>query len=262
MTALWSDKVALVTGAGRGIGRAIALGLAEEGAHVVLLARTQCELDEVAATVRARGGHAMVARADVGDRAELAEAAKRVLDELGRVDILINNAAVVWPLGPTVRVDPAEWAAAMAINVVGPVSLTAALLPAMLDQSWGRIVNVSSGIAVYPAAMIGGNAYAAAKAALEAHTLNLAAELAGTGVTVNGFRPGTVDTAMQGWIRSQSPDRIGVALHAQFTRSHDEGWLIAPEASARAMLGRLAGDATGEIWTVPVSAHPTEGGTA
>jgi NAD(P)-dependent dehydrogenase (short-subunit alcohol dehydrogenase family) len=68
----------------------------------------------------------------------------------------------------------------MAINIVGPVSLTAALLPAMLDQSWGRIVNVSSGIAVYPAAMIGGNAYAAAKAALEAHTLNLAAELAGT----------------------------------------------------------------------------------
>jgi NAD(P)-dependent dehydrogenase (short-subunit alcohol dehydrogenase family) len=66
-------------------------------------------------------------------RAELAEAAKRVLDELGPVDILVNNAAAVWPLGPTVRVDPAEWAAAMAINVVGPVSLTAALLPAMLD---------------------------------------------------------------------------------------------------------------------------------
>src|SRR5258708_26964441 len=120
MTPLRNDKVVLVTGAGRGIGRAIALGLAEEGAHVVLLARTQGELDEVAATVRARGGHAMVARADVGDRAELAEAAKRVLHELGPVDILINNAAVVWPLGPTVRVDPAEWAAAMANNVVGP----------------------------------------------------------------------------------------------------------------------------------------------
>ena len=97
----------------------------------------------------------------------------------------------------------------MAINVVGPVSLTAALVPAMLDQSWGRIVNVSSGIAVHPAAMIGGNAYAAAKAALEAHTLNLAAELAGTGVTVNGFRPGTVDTGRQaGSVASlPGPDR-------------------------------------------------------
>jgi hypothetical protein len=81
-------------------------------------------------------------------------------------------------------------------------------------------------------------------------------------LTVTPLPAGTVDTAMQGWIRSQSPDRIGVALHAQFTRSHDEGSLITPEASARAMLSRLTGDATGEIWTVPVSAHPTEGGTA
>jgi NAD(P)-dependent dehydrogenase (short-subunit alcohol dehydrogenase family) len=83
----------------------------------------------------------------------------------------------------------------------------------MLGQEWGRVVNVSSGIAAHPESMIGANAYAAGKAALEAHTVNLATELAGTGVTVNAFRPGPVDTAMQAWIRSQDRARIGAALH-------------------------------------------------
>ena len=86
----------------------------------------------------------------------------------------------------------------------------------MRERGWGRIVNVSSGIAAHPETMIGGNSYATTKAALEAHTVNLAAELAGTGVTVNIYRPGIVDTAMQTWIRSQDPARIGEQLHARF----------------------------------------------
>ncbi|MGA2307295.1 MAG: SDR family oxidoreductase [Acidimicrobiales bacterium] len=245
----WKDRVALVTGAGRGIGRAIALGLAADGARVALLARSQGELDEVAKSVHDQGGLALVVRADVGDPDQAERAAAHTLAELGTVDILVNNAAVVWPLAPTTTVDPAEWAAAIAINVVGPFILTSALLPAMIDHGWGRIVNVSSAIAARPAFMIGGNAYATSKAALEAHTLNLSAELTGTGVTVNVFRPGSVDTAMQGWIRSQSPDRIGLALHQSFTRSYEEGSLLTPEQSARSLLAHLASDATGEIWT-------------
>jgi 3-oxoacyl-[acyl-carrier protein] reductase len=127
----------------------------------------------------------------------------------------------------------------------------------MLDAGWGRVVNVSSGIVASPAGMVRGNAYAATKAALEAHTVNLAAELAGIGVTVNAYRPDGVDTAMQAWIRQQDPGRIGTGLHERFTRNYAEGTLITPEHSAGVLLARLAGDDTGTVWdvsTAPVGA--------
>jgi NAD(P)-dependent dehydrogenase (short-subunit alcohol dehydrogenase family) len=120
----------------------------------------------------------------------------------------------------------------------------------MLDARWGRVVNISSGIAAYPAGMVRGNAYATTKAALEAHTVNLAAELRGTGVTVNAYRPGGVDTAMQAWIRSQDPGRIGAGLHERFNKNFADGALITPEHSAAALLSHLAGDDTGAIWDV------------
>ncbi len=173
----------------------------------------------------------------------------RITAEMGRVSILISNAAVVWPLGPTVTVTLAEWQAAFAVNVGAVVQLSTALLPPMLEQG-GRIVNVSGGIAAHPAGMIGGNAYATTKAALEAHTINLAAELAGSGVTVNVYRPGSVDTAMQAWIRAQSPEKIGAPLHERFARSYEEGSLITAGQSARSLMDHLASDATGEIWNV------------
>ncbi|HEY0937880.1 MAG TPA: SDR family oxidoreductase [Trebonia sp.] len=128
--------------------------------------------------------------------------------------------------------------------------------PGMLDAGWGRVVNISSAIVAHPAAMIRGNAYAATKAALEAHTVNLAAELAGTGVTVNVYRPGGVDTAMQAWIRGQDPERIG-SLRERFSQNFAAGALITPERSAAGLLAYLAGDDTGAIWdvsTAPVGA--------
>jgi NAD(P)-dependent dehydrogenase (short-subunit alcohol dehydrogenase family) len=100
---------------------------------------------------------------------ELVETAQRVRGELGTVGILVSNAGVVWPLGPSVSAGPDEWAAAIAVNTVAVANLTLALLPATPGQKWGRIVKVSSGIAASPASMIGGKAYATGKAALEAH---------------------------------------------------------------------------------------------
>jgi 3-oxoacyl-[acyl-carrier protein] reductase len=257
MTTSLKGRTALVTGAGRGIGRAVALELAKAGVGVALVARSQDELDDSAASVRELGGTAVVIKADVADPDQLARCAARARDELGAVDILVNNAAVVWPLGPSSKVDPADWAAAIGINVVAVASLTFALLPAMIEHNWGRIVNVSSGVVARPASMVGGNAYVTGKAALEAHTVNLAAELAGSGVTVNAFRPGAVDTAMQAWIRGQDPDRIGVGLHQRFSRSYAEGSLITPERSARSLLDRLPGEETGQIWDVADSVSPS-----
>jgi NAD(P)-dependent dehydrogenase (short-subunit alcohol dehydrogenase family) len=120
----------------------------------------------------------------------------------------------------------------------------------MAKAGWGRIVNVSSSVVGHPGSMIGGNTYAATKAALEAHSRNLAAELDGTGVTVNVSRPGGVDTAMQGWIRSQDPQRIGAGLHNRFLSRYDSGGLITPQESANALLSHLLGedgDRTGAI---------------
>jgi len=248
MTAPFDGRVALITGAGRGIGRAVALQLAEGGARVALVARSIDQLEETAATLRGEGGVALVLPADLADPDAVAEAAATAAKELGPVDVLVNNAAVVQPAGPTVSTSLTAWSSAFAVNVQAPIRLTLALLPAMLEQGWGRIVNVSSGIVDHPGAMVGLNAYAATKAALEAHTRNLAAEVAGRGVTVNVYRPGSVDTAMQGWFRAQPPDEIGAALHQHFQASYEQGALITPAQSAQALLTRLAGEATGEIW--------------
>jgi NAD(P)-dependent dehydrogenase (short-subunit alcohol dehydrogenase family) len=255
VTADFAGKTALITGSGRGIGRATALGLADAGARVILLARTAGQLEETRVLLRERGvpaGQISVVPADLSDEEDRGRAAVAVL-AAGRVDILVNNAATVEPLGPTIAIPAGELRLAFEVNVVAPAALAAAVLPGMLDAGWGRVVNVSSAIAAYPAGMVGGNAYATTKAALEAHTVNLAAELRGTGVTVNAYRPGGVDTAMQAWIRGQDPGRIGAGLHERFNKNFADGVLITPEHSAAALLAHLAGDDTGAIWDVSVA---------
>jgi 3-oxoacyl-[acyl-carrier protein] reductase len=220
MSTSLEGKPALVTGAGRGIGRAIVMGLASAGGTAALVARSA---------------------------GELAETAQGVRGELGTVDILVSNAGVVWPLG--LSAGPDEWAAAIAVNVVAVANLPLAVLPAMLSQKWGRIVNVSSGVVASPAPVIGGNAYVTGKAALEVHPQSRRGT-GGSGVTVNAFRPGPPGTPVQAWIRGQDPARIGTALHDRFSRSYEAGILVTPEHSARSLLARLDSDATGQTWDV------------
>ena len=259
MTSDLAGKTALITGAGRGIGRAIALGLGEAGARVALLARTTAQLEETRALLLGQGvpeRQIRVVPAELADEDQRDHAMATVLAG-GGVDILVNNAATVEPLGPTATIAATDLRLAYEINVIAPAALTAAVLPGMLAAGWGRVVNISSGIVASPAGMVRGNAYAATKSALEAHTVNLAAELRGTGVTVNAYRPGGVDTAMQAWIREQDPERIGAGLHERFNKNFAEGALITPEHSASVLLALLSGDDSGAIWdvsTVPARA--------
>ncbi len=240
-------RVAVVTGAGRGLGRATALALANEGAKVALVARSSLELAEAASDVRAVGGCALEIQADVGAPDVAALVCRRVASELGPVDILVNNAAVVWPLESTVRLDPEDWIAALQINLVGVLRLTRAVLPDMVERGWGRIVNVSSGVVDFPGDMVSANAYVTSKSALEGHTLNLAAELAGTGVTVNVLRPGMVNTSMQAWIREQPIDRVGAALHDWFIQMQESGMLVEPDEPARMIAELVVSQANGDV---------------
>jgi NAD(P)-dependent dehydrogenase (short-subunit alcohol dehydrogenase family) len=245
-----NGRTALVTGAGRGIGREVAVNLARAGVASALVARTAEQLAETVRLVRENGGTAVAITADLAAPGGAELVAERAADGVGPIDILVNNAATVQPLGRFGDVSASRWAAAFDLNVFAPVALAAGVVPRMLRAGWGRVVNVSSGVVARPGFMVGGNAYAATKAALEAHTLNLAAELRDTGVTVNVYRPGSVDTAMQASIREQGENRLGAATYEHFRTAHANGALITPQDSARSLVARLDGDETGRVWDV------------
>ncbi|MGO8950351.1 MAG: SDR family NAD(P)-dependent oxidoreductase [Ktedonobacterales bacterium] len=251
MTGFLTGRTAVVTGSGRGIGATTAVALAQAGVtHLALVARSAEQLHVTAEQVRQAGAAATVFAADLLDLSALPQLAADIASAVGGVDILINNAATVAPLGPSARIVPDAFRNALTLNVVAPAALSAFFFPGMRTRGWGRIVNVSSGIAAHPETMIGGNSYATTKAALEAHTVNLAAEVAGTGVTVNIYRPGTVDTAMQAWIRRQDPAQIGEQLHARFVGYQAHGTLLAPEISGRSLVAHLSSADNGQVWNV------------
>jgi NAD(P)-dependent dehydrogenase (short-subunit alcohol dehydrogenase family) len=193
-------QVAIVTGAGRGIGAAAARRLAAAGASVVLAARTEDEVEAVAAALRQGGSRAIAVAADISDLAGVEEIVESALEQFDRVDILVNNAGVIWPLEEIADVDPEEWAYNLMINLVGPFFMVRNVLPIMQDQGYGRILNLGSGASTTP--IVGASAYCTAKAGLDMFTATLALELGGSKVSANLLYPGHVDTPMQEDIRS------------------------------------------------------------
>lgn len=185
---------ALVTGGGRGIGRAIALALAREGARVALVARTREELDEVATEIAALGRESWIGVADMARPEQVQDAVGDLLETWGGIDVLVNNAGIQGPVGPVHQVEVEEWIYAVQVNLVGCYLCTRLVLPGMIERRYGKIVNLSGGGAVSPRPRY--SAYSASKAGVVRLTESLAAEVAEYGIDVNAIAPGAVNTKM------------------------------------------------------------------
>jgi len=186
-------RIALVTGASQGIGRAVALELARSGAVVGLAARNQAKLDEAAAEIKAAGGQAEVFAMDVASEEAIKAGARAVLDRFGKVEILVNNAGITRD-GLMLRMKRADWDDVISSNLTGTFLLTQTLLAPMLKNRWGRIVNLSS--VVGRTGQAGQVNYAASKAGLIGLTRSMAREVASRGITVNAVAPGYIETPM------------------------------------------------------------------
>jgi 3-oxoacyl-[acyl-carrier protein] reductase len=194
MSAVLHDQVALVTGASRGIGRAVALRLAADGATVVVnYLQNRDAAEQTIAEIRAAGGRAEAAQFDVAAADAVAPAVARLVDELGRCDILVNNAGMTVD-ALLLRLKATDWDQIMAVNLRGTFNCTKAVVRPMIRGRYGRIVNMTSIIGSMGNA--GQAAYAAAKAGIVGFTKSMARELAGRNVTVNAVAPGFIETEM------------------------------------------------------------------
>ncbi|HUY33086.1 MAG TPA: SDR family NAD(P)-dependent oxidoreductase [Pirellulales bacterium] len=250
---LLQDRVALVTGAGRGIGRAIALAFAREGAKVVVTARTAKELDEVVEEIKSAGGTAIAISADLADRNVPAQVVAQVKQALGPIEILVNNAGIGSSADPrpVVDFDDAFWDLSLAVNLTAPYLLCKAVLPDMLARRFGRIITVAS-----IAGKIGtlhGAAYSAGKHGVLGLTRTLALEVAAEGITVNAICPGPVHTMMSDRRIEYDAQRRGVSFQDQEAAQTLLGRRLEPEEIAPLavyLAGDVAGVVTGQAYNV------------
>lgn len=204
-------QVAVITGAGRGIGRAIALAYAREGARLALAARSEPELDETVAAVSELDAEAIAVRTDVTSQIATERLARRVVQRFGRIDLLVNNAGISGPVGPLQDNDIAEWVDTINVNLTGTFLVCRAIVPVMIGQGGGKIINLSgAGVANAWSNM---SAYCSSKAAVVRLTEVLAQELEGKGITVNALGPGSVHTSMWEKMTEQAADAGAEFIH-------------------------------------------------
>ena len=231
----FAGRVALVTGASQGIGRACALALAESGASVVLCARNEEKLAKVADEIQAQGGQAAVFRMDVSSEDEIKAAAKAAIERFGKIDILVNNAGITRDT-LLLRMKRADWDSVLQTNLTGPYLCTQAVIGGMLRQRWGRIINITS---VFGQTGQAGQAnYSASKAGLIGFTMSMAREVASRNITVNAVAPGYIETAMTEGLSAELKSKVNetiplgragsdkdVAYAVKFLASEEAGYI-------------------------------------
>jgi 3-oxoacyl-[acyl-carrier protein] reductase len=240
-------RVALVTGGGRGIGEAIALRFAAEGAQLALAARTAPELESVAEACRAAGAECSTHVVDVSVREQVHELVRTV----GGVDVLVNSAGVYGPIGPLVDNDLDEWEQGLRVNLLGTLYTCREVIPGMVQRRRGSIINMSGGGATGPLPNF--TLYAVSKAAVARLTDTLSAELAGTGVRMNAIAPGAIDTRLQDQVLAAG-ERAGDLFH-RMRSLRDSGKGATPVDVPARLAVFLASDAseglTGRIISAP-----------
>ncbi|MDQ3708019.1 MAG: SDR family oxidoreductase [Actinomycetota bacterium] len=241
------DRTVVVTGAGRGLGREIALTLAAEGARIVLAARSKDQLESTREAIEANGGKAAVAIADVRSEGEVTALERFCSDTFGPVDVVVCNSGIGGPSKPLWEIDRAEWDETMAVNVRGVFLCARAFLPAMIARGSGAIVVIGSMSGKRP--LLNRSPYAASKTALIGLVRTLAHEVAPHGVRVNIVSPGAVEGDRMDWVIEQQAQAQGISLEAaraQFTSSSPFGRLV-PASDVAAAVTFLASDRSASV---------------
>ncbi|MCS6801468.1 MAG: SDR family oxidoreductase [Chloroflexota bacterium] len=236
MSGVLAGRTAIITGASRGIGRAIAEAFVEAGASVLIAARSSQALAETEAALRPRLGAGQQLRSlavDVGERAQIDALISQAVETFGRVHILVNNAGIYGPKGRLETIAWEEWEQALRVNLIGSVYAARALLPHLRAHGGGKIIQLSGGGATSPMPYL--TAYAASKAAVVRFVESLALEVRDARIDVNAIAPGAINTGMLDEIIAAGPERVGEEYYRRALRQRDEGGAPIDQAAALAV---------------------------